>query len=313
MVSSERLEDASRAAWLYYVAENTQDQIAQKLGVSRQAAQRLVSLAVAEGLVKVRIDHPIAACLELAAQLSERFSLGFCEIVPADPAAPGSLNGIARAAAAEMERWLSRAEPLVMALGTGRALQASVEQMLHVDCPQHRVVSLTGSILPDGSTSHHSVIYSMAGRISGATFPLPFPVVASSSDERATLHAQAMIKPTLTLAERAEVTFIGIGHMAADAAMVLDGFITAAEQAELAQAGAVGEIIGWAFDAKGHIFEEGFNRRVASAPVPDRDRGLVIGIANGVRKRDAIRGALEGRLVNGLITDEAMAAMLLTA
>ena len=311
MVSSERLEDASRAAWLYYVAENTQDQIAQKLGVSRQAAQRLVSLAVAEGLVKVRIDHPIAACLELASRLTERFALRHCEIVPADPAAPGSLGGIARAAAAEMERWLSRAEPLVMALGTGRALQASVEQMLHVDCPQHRVVSLTGSILPDGSTSHHSVIYSMAGRISGATFPLPFPVMASSSEERATLHAQAMIKPTLALAERAEVTFIGIGTMTNDAAMVLDGFLSLAEQATLQGAGAVGEIIGWAFDATGHIFEAGSNRRVASAPIPDREQGLVIGIANGVRKRAAIRGALEGRLVNGLVTDEAMAAMLL--
>lgn len=311
MVSSERLEDASRAAWLYYVAENTQDEIARKLGVSRQAAQRLISLAVTEGLVKVRIDHPIAACLDLGARLKDRFALRHCEIVPADPAAPGALGGIARAAAAEMERWLSRREPLVLALGTGRALQASVEQMLHVDCPQHRVVSLTGSILPDGSTSHHSVIYSIAGRISGASFPLPFPVVASSSEERATLHAQAMIKPTLALAERAEVTFVGIGHLATDAAMVLDGFLSPAEQGDLARAGAVGEIIGWAFDKKGRIFEEGSNRRVASAPVPDRERGLVIGIANGARKRDAIRGALEGRLVNGLITDEAMAAMLL--
>ncbi len=311
MVSSERLEDASRAAWLYYVAENTQDQIAQKLGVSRQAAQRLVSLAVAEGLVKVRIDHPIAACLELARQLTDRFQLSHCEIVPADPAAPGALGGIARAAAAEMERWLSRTPPLVMAIGTGRSLQASVDQMLHIDCPQHRVVSLTGSILPDGSTSHHSVIYSLAGRISGATFPLPFPVVASSSDERKTLHAQSMIRPTLALAERAEVTFIGIGDMARDAAMVLDGFITPAEQAELEVSGVIGEIIGWAFDAEGRILDIPTNQRIASAPVPDRDRGLVIGIATGARKRASIHAALAGRLVNGLVTDEAMARMLL--
>jgi DNA-binding transcriptional regulator LsrR (DeoR family) len=311
MVSSERLEDASRAAWLYYVAENTQDQIAQKLGVSRQAAQRLVSLAVAEGLVKVRIDHPIAACLDLARRLTDRFQLSHCEIVPSDPAAPGALGGIARAAAAEMERWLSRPAPLVMAIGTGRSLQASVDQMLHIDCPQHRVVSLTGSILPDGSTSHHSVIYSLAGRISGATFPLPFPVVASSREERETLHAQAMIKPTLALAERAEVTFIGIGDMARDAAMVLDGFISTDEQALLEASGAVGEIIGWAFDADGRILDIGTNARVASAPVPDRDRGLVIGIAAGARKRTAIGAALAGRLVNGLVTDEAMAAMLI--
>ena len=49
-----RLDDAARAGWLYYVAGNTQDEIAQKLGVSRQSAQRLVSLAVSERLIKVR-------------------------------------------------------------------------------------------------------------------------------------------------------------------------------------------------------------------------------------------------------------------
>ena len=39
---SNRLDDAARAGWLYYVAGNTQDQIAAKLGISRQSAQRLL-------------------------------------------------------------------------------------------------------------------------------------------------------------------------------------------------------------------------------------------------------------------------------
>ena len=46
-----RLDDAARAGWLYYIAGNTQDEIARKLGVSRQTAQRLVSLAVSEKLI----------------------------------------------------------------------------------------------------------------------------------------------------------------------------------------------------------------------------------------------------------------------
>ncbi len=49
-----RLDEAARAGWLYYVAGNTQDEIARKLGISRQAAQRLVSLAISERLIKVR-------------------------------------------------------------------------------------------------------------------------------------------------------------------------------------------------------------------------------------------------------------------
>ena len=59
-----RLDEAARAGWLYYVAGNTQDEIARKLGMSRQSAQRMVSLAMSEGLVKVRLDHPIGHCME---------------------------------------------------------------------------------------------------------------------------------------------------------------------------------------------------------------------------------------------------------
>lgn len=39
---SDRLDDAARAGWLYYIAGRTQEEIAARLGVSRQAAQRLV-------------------------------------------------------------------------------------------------------------------------------------------------------------------------------------------------------------------------------------------------------------------------------
>ena len=97
-----RLDDAARAGWLYYVAGNTQDEIAAKLRISRQSAQRLVSLAVSEGLVKVRLDHPLAECLELAVRLRERFGLQLCEVVPTDPTSESSTLGIAEAAAAIM-------------------------------------------------------------------------------------------------------------------------------------------------------------------------------------------------------------------
>jgi DNA-binding transcriptional regulator LsrR (DeoR family) len=310
--STDRLDDAARAGWLYYVAGNTQDQIAAKLGVSRQSAQRLVSLAVAEGLVKVRIDHPIAACLELARDLSSRYKLKLCEVVPTDPASPAALNGIARAGAAEMERWLTRSEPLVMAIGTGRSLKAAIEQLPRIDCPQHRLVSLTGTIAPDGSTAHYNVLFTLSDRVTARSFPLPFPVLASSAGERDMLHSQSMIRPTIDLAAHADVTFIGIGDLAEGAPLVVDGFLSAPQLASLRAAGAVGEILGWSFDRNGRLLEDGLNDRVASAPIPDRSRSLVVAIANGQRKIKPIRAAIEGGLINGLITDEATAGRLLT-
>ena len=63
-----RLDEAARAGWLYFIAGHTQDEIARMLQVSRASAQRLVSLCLAERLITFRLEHPIAACMELAAR-----------------------------------------------------------------------------------------------------------------------------------------------------------------------------------------------------------------------------------------------------
>lgn len=306
-----RQDEAARAGWLYYVAGNTQDQIATKLGVSRQSAQRLVSLAVSEGLIKVRLDHPIAECMSLAERLRGRFSLDKAEVVPTDPGNTSTTIGVAEAAAAEIERWLKSPKPIVLAIGTGRTLKASIEQLSPMECPQHRIVSLTGNISPDGSAAFYNVIFTMADKIKARSFPMPLPVIASTPEEREMLHGQAMIRPTLDLVAMADITFVGIGDLGPQAPLFVDGFISENELKALQRAGAVGEICGWAFDRDGRMIEGITNDRVASASLPSRERSQVIALAMGERKLPAIRAALTRRLVNGLITDERTAASLL--
>ena len=58
---SNRLDEAARAGWLYYIAGNTQDEVAAKLGVSRQTAQRLVSLSVSADSLERQAGLPDAA------------------------------------------------------------------------------------------------------------------------------------------------------------------------------------------------------------------------------------------------------------
>ena len=306
-----RLDDAARAGWLYYVAGRTQDEIAASMGISRQSAQRLVSLAVAERLIKVRLDHPIAACLELGEALRARFGLRQVEVVPSDPAGTSATVGIAEAGAAEIERWLKRPEPIVLAVGTGRTLKAAVDQLPPMECPQHRIVSLTGNIGPDGSAAYYNVIFSMADAIKSRHFPMPLPVLCSSAEERETLHEQALVRSTLALGAQADVTFVGIGELGPDGPLCVDGFLAREEMASLVERGAAGEICGWMFDHDGRLLGDSINERVASVPIPSIESSCVIGLAQGRRKIEAIRAALKGRLVNGLITDEQTAGQLL--
>ncbi len=308
-----RLDDAARAGWLYYVAGNNQEQIAKKLNVSRQTAQRLVSLSVSEGLIKVRLDHPIGHCMELAEQLRRRFALDLVEVVPSDPDSTSTITGVAQAAAAEIERRLRAPDPIIMAIGTGRTLKAAIEQLSPMEAPQHKIVSLTGNIAPDGSASFYNVIFNMADQVKARMFPMPLPVIASSPEEREMLLRQPMVRETLALTARADITFIGIGDLGPNAPLYLDGFITEAELKALQKAGAIGEIVGWAFDAQGKMIEGLTNDRVASAPMPSRETSLVVALAMGDKKLPGTIAALNRRLVNGLITDERTAEKLLAA
>src|SRR3984957_20204985 len=103
----EKLELAVRAAWLYHVAGNTQHEIARKLQISRPTAQRLVAVAFERGLIKVRVNHKVASCLELAIALRQRYNLSVCDVVPVnDDSGDQILRKIAVAAAQVMESYL---------------------------------------------------------------------------------------------------------------------------------------------------------------------------------------------------------------
>lgn len=308
---SQRLDDAARAGWLYYVAGNTQDEIAAKLGVSRQSAQRLVSLATKSRLIKVRLDHPIARCMELAHRLTEKYGLLNCEIVPSDPGAPDSTLGLSQAGAAEIEQQLRAKEPKILTFGTGRVLRACVAQISAMECPQHRIVSLVGNMMPDGSASAYNVINRLADKVKSVHYPMPLPVIASSTEELNMLHGQKPVKSNLDLARQADAAFVGIGHLGDHAPMHEDGFLDAANMESLMKAGAVGEITGWVFDRDGRVLNHPLNERVASAPLRINPEKPVFGLAAGQSKIAAIRGAMTGKLINSLITNEFTAEQLL--
>lgn len=301
---ADRLDLAARAAWLAHVGGRTQDEIAREMGISRQGAQRLVAQAQAAGIVKVRIDHPLAACLDLGAALQARFRLRRAEIAPQGTGDAG----VAELAARLIERELLRAEPITLAVGTGRTLRAAVARMGRIECPQHRIVSLAGNIASDGSTACFNVLFALSEMVNARSYPLIVPVIAASAAERRALHRQPGNSRVIAMAARADSAVIGIGDLGPQAPLIKDGFLSEAEVAALRDRGAVGEILGQAYDARGAYLP--YDGRVASARLPAADGALVAAAAAGQGKRAAILGALRGGLVSALVTDQETAEWL---
>jgi len=306
-----RLDEAARAGWLYFIAGHTQDEIAKMLQVSRASAQRLVSLCLAERLITFRLEHPIAACMQLAARLKDLFHLAYCEVVPTDPAAPLSSAGIAERAANILESTLRTEKPTIVALGTGRAVRAAVERVSPIDCPNHQIVSPVGNISADGSASFFDTVGRLADRTGARHYPMPLPFLMSSEREREQMLRIDPIARVRAVAAKADLRLVGIGQMDQRAQVLIDGFVSREELLEMMRLGAVGEVTGWAFDAQGRIIKGGTNARLTSVPPRVPAEALTIGAAVGPAKVSAIRAALKGRLINGLITDEATASIIL--
>ena len=75
-------EQIVRAAWLYHVAGNTQEQTADLLGISRVKVNRLLAEAREFGIVKISIEHRFARMVEVEEKIRRRHNLTFCRTTP---------------------------------------------------------------------------------------------------------------------------------------------------------------------------------------------------------------------------------------
>ena len=202
-------------------------------------------------------------------------------------------------------------KPTIVALGTGRAVRAAVERVSPIDCPNHQIVSLVGNISTDGSASFFDTVGRLADRTRARHYPMPLPFLMSSQSERDQMLRIDPIARVRAVAAKADLRLVGIGQMDQSAQVHVDGFVSREELFEMMRLGAVGEVVGWAFDAEGHTIEGGTNQRLTSIPLQVPAQALTIGAALGRAKVAAIKAALKGRLINGLITDEATASAVL--
>jgi DNA-binding transcriptional regulator LsrR (DeoR family) len=190
-------------------------------------------------------------------------------------------------------------------------VRAAVERVSPIDCPNHQIVSLVGNISADGSASFFDTVGRLADRTKARHYPMPLPFLMSSKAERDQMLRIDPIARVRAVAAKADLRLVGIGQMDQRAQVHVDGFVSREELFEIMRLGAVGELIGWAFDAEGRIIDGGTNRRLTSIALPVPAEALTIGAAVGAAKVAAIRAALKGRLINGLITDETTAAAIL--
>jgi DNA-binding transcriptional regulator LsrR (DeoR family) len=313
-VSARKSDLAAKVAWLYFVGNHTQQEIAETLHVSRPTVQRLIASATESGFVQVRISRPTHECMEVAEEITKRFKLTQCDVAPTEgDGETASLRAIAVTGAAVLERYLAHPGLSVLALGSGRTIKAVVDEVADTPLPQLKILSLAGAIALDGAFNRYDSGLRLADRTGGKHYLLPMPVVAPTITDRDAWNEHRLHKILEDLYEQAEAAFIGIGTVAPGSPLMEDGFISEDELLELIRLGAVGEILGWPLDARGQVVASPLSERVTSPRLTKLAMRPVIAFAAGRRKVPAILAALRGGWLRGLVTDYDTAQLILQA
>ena len=307
---------------LYYRQQRHQKEIAQALGVSSSKVSRLLKRAFDQGLIRVELDLPQNP--RLAAALVQRFGLRDAVVVPAG--GRGEIKEeLGAAAAAYFEK--VAANGIRVGLSCGFTLYQTIRYLRERRFRDLTLYPLSGeSTLRLVDISPNTLVGMMAAKYRPhvAAYALPVQHLASLREierERRRLLRDGEVRKIYEAAQSVDIALVGIGMIEEET----PGFCQLAEAygvsvRTLRKLGVVGEINYQPFDAAGKLVDRPalrpLTRRMLSVTA-DRlqalsraDSKYVIAVTGGRQKTAAIRGALNGRFLNVLVTDEDTALAL---
>jgi DNA-binding transcriptional regulator LsrR (DeoR family) len=299
-----------RAAWMYFVEEMTQNEIALKLGVGRVTVVRLLAAARERNEVKITIGDRLAECVEAERLLESRFDVEEAIVVPLSARGADATGPVAAATGAYVSS-LVRAN-MRIGVGWGRTLVSSLAFMTERNVENLWVVSLLGGIMKARKFNPAEFAWRFASLFQADCYLMTAPLVVDSAATRQTLIERCGLGDIFELAKSLDAVVLGAAGMGADATAHLSKFISNADRASLVKAGAVGDVLFNFFDAGGNLVDHPINERVMSVPldiikkVPTR-----VLAAGGASKVPALAGALAMVKPTVLITDEYTARDLL--
>ncbi len=295
------LEQLVRASRLYYELGETQNAIAEQLGVTRPQVSRLLKRARAEGIVEIRIIDRTSVESPSADILRRTYGLDAVHLAPTIAGPEDLTRRMVGRLAAEVLRGALRTGAVV-GVGDGASVAATAAALEETATPVAvTVVPLCGGYWTTGPERepYRRVAEALGGQARGLMAP---GLVDDAATQRA-LVAHAGVRAIVDLWERVDVALFGIGGPAWSVAALGD-----ATEHDLDAAEAVGEVLVAPFDLDGRFVCPALRERVIALDARRLGRlPVAIGVASGENKVRPILGALRAGIVRTLVTDVATA------
>lgn len=304
--SEVELRQATEAARMYYLHQQSKLQIADKLGVNRFKVARLLERAHNSGLVHIEIRDPHDIDVALSDQLAK--ALGIKRALVLSTATGDERQQVGALAARYLADTVRSGNSV--GLAWSRSTEALVEQLIGLaPCT---VVQMCGVIAhATGEAQSSDLVRRAAAAVGGDQVMFHAPLVV---DERA-ITAALRLKPAIAEASNAwdhlDVAVIAVGMWVPGESTVHDA-LSAAEQAQFAARGAVVETAGLLLNRDGEAISDGLQQRVIAVSEQQLRRTAdVVALACDARRVPAVRALAASGLVRTLITHRALAESLL--
>lgn len=302
----------SKVSTLYYLRDQTQQEISDRLRLSRPAVSRLLRDAQTHGIVKITISPPRGLHIDLESRLEERFGLGVLRVVAVEQGTSPELlrRQLGEAAAGFLARTVHPGDTIGLAWGT--TLSAMVQAMAPLATENVHVVQTLGGIGPPAAEAYAAgLVRRLAHLLDAAPVIFPTPGVVATEAVRDVLRSDPHVEAAFRHFDNLDTVYVGIGSLATNPVLNDGHSFPPGVHAALIEGGAVGDIALRFFDAAGAPVRTELDDRILGISTEQLHQApRVVAVAGGPEKVDAIFAALISGMVDVLITDLATAEEL---
>lgn len=292
----------------YYEMGLNQEQIAKEEFISKSSVCRLIKKAVAGGYVRFQINYPVESVAPLEEEITSHFKMDKVFITPSYTDDPEiRLKDTCRSVAHDLCKIVHPDD--IITVSWGRTLDmlsniVSSEVATNKKCS--KVVMMNGSMAGDiDSTKSSRIIERLAEFFAAEGYLLPVPLIVDSDHTAGRIKADSHVKYVLEFAAQSQLAVFSVGAINSQSVLRQQGAYSPADYDLIVDNHAVGDICGHCFDIDGNTASTQVDNRLISLDLENIKRKKTrLGIAVGEEKARAIVGALRGKIVNRLYTDE---------
>jgi deoxyribonucleoside regulator len=289
-------------------------EISKNLKISRFKVSKILEEALKEGIVNISIAEKKDSFMETENLLEEKFKIYRAIVVKSSSDEAAVKRNIGRAAADLLQAIVYDNDVIGIAWGT------TIFEMMnflpnHIDNKNITVVQLTGgsSQVPQ-KINASEFTQRLAEKFKAKSYYLNSPAILDNEKTKKILMSEIEIKNTLDIFNKVNIAIVGIGSIYPEPSTKLfsAGFINMEDLKNIIKKSAVGDINSFFYDRNGNECQTDLEKRVIGMNLKEIKKvRYVIGLSGGIKKIDAIYGALKGKLVNLIVTDNETAQKLL--